>query len=81
MVSRTLRAGVAVVLLALPASAQQPRTLQPSEIASQAKAALALVTAQAADGSVLRSGSGFFVDATGTLLTNYHVIEGRCRCR
>jgi serine protease Do len=49
--------------------------LDPTQIASQAKPSVVLVSLFDAGGSRGGSGSGFFVDASGKLVTNHHVIE------
>lgn len=48
----------------------------PRDIAAHARRATVVIRALDANGQVAGQGSGFFADSVGTLVTNYHVIEG-----
>jgi hypothetical protein len=77
---RTLVLRVAVILLfTYPASfqsiAQQPPTVATaSDIYKQASPAVVLIQMLNDKGEIRSSGSGFLIDATGKIVTNYHVI-------
>lgn len=60
--------GVGLLLLALPISAQSPKTLK------QVKKAVYTVQALDAEGNVLRTGNGFFVAPGGELITSYSLF-------
>lgn len=49
--------------------------LTPAQIAAKTRPAVVLITALAA-GEEIGQGSGFVVDAQGTVVTNFHVVEG-----
>lgn len=53
----------------------QSQDLTPAQIAAKTRPAVVLITALAA-GEEIGQGSGFVVDAQGTLVTNFHVVEG-----
>lgn len=53
----------------------QSRDLSPAQIAAKTRPAVVLVTALADDEEIAQ-GSGFVIDAQGTLVTNFHVVEG-----
>ncbi len=50
--------------------------LSAGEIYTKCSPAVVYVTVYDAYGNRLQSGSGFFIDSAGTLVTNYHVIQG-----
>lgn len=64
----------AIMLVALVAS-RPASALELTELAQQSRPAVVLVTIYDADGRKLGTGSGFFVDARGRVVTNVHVIE------
>ena len=49
--------------------------LSPAQIAAKTRPAVVLITALAA-GEEIGQGSGFVTDAQGTVVTNFHVVEG-----
>lgn len=53
----------------------QSQELTPARIAAQTRPAVVLITALAG-GEEIGQGSGFVTDAQGTLVTNFHVVEG-----
>lgn len=58
-------------------TALSSRRLTPAEILHNAEQSIVLVQASLADGTSAQ-GSGFMIDDAGTLVTNFHVIEGAC---
>ena len=63
------------------APARQAAVLTPQTIAAKATAAVVRVEALDETGDVTAQGSGFIVAADGTLVTNYHVVEGSAGLR
>jgi hypothetical protein len=62
-------------------SATRPAVLPPQAIAAKASPAVVRIQALDASGKVTSQGSGFVVTADGTLVTNYHVVEGAAGLR
>ena len=50
--------------------------LSAGEVYNQCAPAVVYIAVYDASGRVLQTGSGFFIDSDGTLVTNYHVVEG-----
>ena len=50
--------------------------LSAGEIYNKCAPAVVYIVVYDASGNALRTGSGFFIDSDGTLVTNYHVVEG-----
>lgn len=55
---------------------QSGSELTASEIYTKCAPAVVYIAVYNASGNLMQSGSGFFIDSSGTLVTNYHVIEG-----
>lgn len=70
--------GMSLTLASTTLSQTAPK-LRPSEIAQRASKALSTVVALDSTGESIGEGTGFFIRADGTLVTNYHVIEGAIR--
>lgn len=75
---------VMVIGMALPVNAQGistasmnygSKTLEPSEIAAKVGPAVVYIEVYDANGNIYGSGSGFIIDKSGKVVTNYHVIE------
>lgn len=62
---------ILVALLALPA-----RAIDVQALVRQTESAVVLITAHDKQSKPMALGSGFFVNSSGLLVTNYHVIEG-----
>lgn len=71
---RPLVAALALPAISQPASGQAEFTT--AQIAVRAVPATTTVIALGENGDTLRFGSGFFVSADGTLVTNWHVLAG-----
>lgn len=67
-----------IILLAVATglTAQEVQRLSAAEIADRTRSAVALIVAVDEQGDTIRWGSGFLVERDGTLVTNYHVVEG-----
>jgi S1-C subfamily serine protease len=74
----TFRNVLAVAALALVPIASAAQA-SPREIAARARAAVVSITAYTPRGRF--TGTGFFVRSNGTIVTNYHVIEGAYKVR
>ena len=55
---------------------QEQRELSAEEIYARCTAAVFFIEVYDAEGSAIKTGSGFFVSADGVAVTNYHVISG-----
>lgn len=55
---------------------QEQRELSAEEIYARCTAAVFFIEVYDAQGSAIKTGSGFFVDRDGVAVTNYHVISG-----
>ncbi len=53
----------------------------PEDIAKEYGDAVVSITASDKDGKVISEGSGFIIDADGTVVTNYHLINGTVSAR
>ncbi|MBK8058898.1 MAG: serine protease [Gemmatimonadetes bacterium] len=73
---RVLGVSISLVCLGRSVQSQQPQKPRPSDIAQKAGKALSTVIALDSAGKSMGEGTGFFIRADGTLVTNYHVIEG-----
>ncbi|HUG38887.1 MAG TPA: trypsin-like peptidase domain-containing protein, partial [Longimicrobiales bacterium] len=71
MATTPILSALALVTVALPASAQQPT---PAQIAAGTAPAVVSIRALA-DGIEVASGSGFVMRADGVIVTNLHVVE------
>lgn len=65
-----------LLIASVPAAMQAQNALSPSAIAVRARPAVLTITALDSRGSARAAGTGFFIDSVGTIVTNYHVIEG-----
>lgn len=57
------------------AAPNTPTPLSPTELAAQARDAVVTLTAYR-DGEIIQSGTGFFIQNDGILVTNFHVVAG-----
>ena len=63
-------------LFAGPALSQESEPFSVKSVVQTAKNAIVLVVASDSEGNELSQGSGFVIDASGTIVTNYHVMDG-----
>lgn len=70
--------GIAALLSSACSGTVGPREPQRglNEIVTTIRQSVVTVAAYDLDGSILRLGSGFFIDRDGVLVTNYHVLDG-----
>lgn len=54
----------------------QEKELSAGEVYNRCAPGVVYIAVYDASGRILRTGSGFFIDSSGTLVTNYHVVEG-----
>ncbi|NGP53588.1 trypsin-like peptidase domain-containing protein [Thioalkalivibrio sp. XN8] len=57
------------------AAAPAPTRLTPAELAARARDAVVTLSAYR-DGEIIQSGTGFFIQNDGVLVTNFHVVAG-----
>jgi S1-C subfamily serine protease len=78
-----LRARLFVVLLLCTVT--EPTVLSSqndlAQLVIQVRASVVTVIAFNGDGKLIRQGTGFFVVANGTLITNHHVLANAARSR
>lgn len=55
---------------------QEKKELNAEEVYAKCSNSVAYIEAINSHGDVCKTGSGFFIDNVGTLVTNYHVIDG-----
>jgi len=60
---------------------QPARSLDAQKLFAQASPAVVKIQTYNASGRLLGQGSGFFIDANGTIITNHHVIEDAASAR
>src|SRR5258706_16395412 len=58
------------------ASVAHSKQMDVADVARRATPAVVLLEVKNANGLVISTGTGFFISANGTLLTNRHVLEG-----
>ena len=82
LLGATLLLGVSVHGQGTSPSVQQPKPSRNNQTKNRASLdlkkvsrAIASVLVTTSDGKTVNQGSGFFIDSTGRLVTNYHVIE------
>lgn len=70
--------GVAAILISSIAAAEEPKAKTVEELAKDLKPSIVVITAKGREANKDHLGTGFIVDANGTIATNFHVIgEGR----
>lgn len=84
MADASLRVKVTLKEAPVPAAApadDEDRALTAGQIFAECSPAMFFIEAYDADENLLSSGSGFFIDAGGTAVTNFHVIGGASRAK
>lgn len=74
-VIKSVAAGTIALCLAMSGTSAAQGAPTPQQIAQRAKLATVQIRSLDANGRVNGTGSGFFVSADGTIVTNFHVIE------
>lgn len=72
------KVGYANRTITITSAVEAPTVLTPKEIYAAASPAVVLINTFRYDGTPLGVGSGFIVEPTGKIVTNYHVIENAC---